>query len=219
MSERAEREALVEAARRMNETGLNQGTSGNLSLRLDPQSFLITPSGQAWETMAPEAVVRMSLEGSHEGSAQPSSEWRIHRDLYRSRPDAGVVLHAHPVWAMTIACLGRDIPPFHYMIAMGGGSTIRCASYATYGTAELSDQALRALESRRACLLANHGLVCVESTLDRALTLAIEIETLCRVYVQALSVGEPRLLDEEEMRRVGEKFSSYGSGWPLLERP
>jgi L-fuculose-phosphate aldolase len=218
MSERAGREALAEAARRMHETGLTRGTSGNLSLRLDQECFLITPSGHACETMAPENIVRMSLDGSHEGSLPPSSEWRIHRDLYRSRSDAGAVVHAHPVWAMTVACLGRDIPPFHYMIAMGGGSTIRCASYATYGTAELSDHALLALESRRACLLANHGLLCLESTLDRALILAIEIETLCRVYVQALSVGEPSLLDEEEIRRVGETFSSYGSGWPLLER-
>jgi L-fuculose-phosphate aldolase len=217
VSEGAERQALVEAARRMNQTGLNQGTSGNLSLRLDEESFLITPSGRSCEEMVPEDVVRMDMEGSHEGSLPPSSEWRIHRDLYRARPGVGTVLHAHPVWAMTVACLGRDIPPFHYMVAMGGGPTIRCASYATYGTAELSERALAALENRRACLLANHGLLCLESTLERVLALAIEIETLCRVYVQTLSVGEPRLLDEEEIRRVGETFSSYGSGWPLLE--
>jgi L-fuculose-phosphate aldolase len=217
VSDRAERQALVEAARRMNQTGLNQGTSGNLSLRLDDESFLITPSGCSYEEMVSDDLVRMDTEGSHEGSLPPSSEWRIHRDLYRSRPDAGAVLHAHPVWAMTVACLGRDVPPFHYMVAMGGGPTIRCAPYATYGTAELSEHALAALERRRVCLLANHGLLCLESTLERVLALAIEVETLCRVYVQTLSVGEPRLLDEEEIRRVGKKFASYGSGWPMLE--
>lgn len=208
-------EELVTFARRMNETGLNQGTSGNLSARLDRDTFLITPSGLAYERLEPEALVRMSMDGDAQGSAVPSSEWRIHRDLYRVREDAGAILHAHSPWAMSLASLRRDLPPFHYMIVMAGGTTIRCAEYATYGTQELSDRALESLENRRACLLANHGLLCLESSLDRVFALTVEVETLCRVYLQCLAVGEPVLLDEEELQRVGERFAEYGSGWRI----
>ena len=208
---------LVAHARRMNEAGLNQGTSGNLSVRIDDRRFLVTPSGVPYDRLEPDDLVTMTLDGTVEGEGTPSSEWRIHRDLYDSRSDAGAVLHAHSPWAMSVASLRRDLPPFHYMIVMGGGFSVRCARYATYGTQELSDSALKALERRRACLLANHGLLCLESSLERVFALAVEIETLCRVYMNCLAVEEPALLDEDELRRVGEKFAGYGSGWTLLE--
>lgn len=209
--------SVVTHARRMNEVGLNQGTSGNLSIRLGDDRFLITPSGVAYERLEPDDLVTMTLDGRVEGDGTPSSEWRIHRDLYRAREDAGAVLHAHSPWAMSVAALRRDLPPFHYMIVLAGGFSVRCAGYETFGTQELSDRALRALEKRRACLLASHGLLCLESSLERALTLAIEVETLCRVYMQCLAVAEPILLDEDELRRVAERFETYGSGWTLLE--
>lgn len=212
----AERAELIVSARRMNEAGLNQGTSGNLSLRIDSKRFLITPSGVPYHRLDPEDVVMMTLDGEASGALAPSSEWRIHRDLYRAREDVGAVLHAHSPWAMSVAALRRDVPPFHYMIVMAGGSSIRCAEYATYGTQELSDRAMAALERRRACLLANHGLLCLESSLERVHLLAVEVEALCRAYMQCLAVGEPVLLDEEELQRVGEKFATYGGGWKPL---
>lgn len=210
-------ETLISHARRMNEVGLNQGTSGNLSVRLADEHFLITPSGVPYDRLEADDLVTVGLNGTVEGDGKPSSEWRIHRDLYLARGDAEAVLHAHSPWAMSVAALRRDVPPFHYMIVLAGGFSIRCADYATYGSQELSDQALKAMDRRRACLLANHGLVCLESSLERVLTLAIEVEILCRVYMQCLAVDEPVLLDEAELRRVGEKFATYGSGWTLLE--
>lgn len=208
---------LVTHARRMNEVGLNQGTSGNLSVRIDQRRFLLTPSGVPYDRLEPDDLVAMTLDGSVEGDGTPSSEWRIHRDLYEAREDANAVLHVHSPWAMSVAALRRDLPPFHYMIVLAGGFSVRCADYATYGTQELSNHALTALERRRACLLANHGLLCLESSLERVFALAVEIETLCRVYMNCLAVADPVLLDEDELRRVGERFASYGSGWTLLE--
>lgn len=210
-------ENLISQARRMNEVGLNQGTSGNLSVRLNDERFLITPSGVPYDRLEPGDLVTVGLDGAVKGEGQPSSEWRIHRDLYLARVDADAVLHAHSPWAMSVAALRREVPPFHYMIVLTGGFSIRCADYAMYGSQELSDQALKALDRRRACLLANHGLVCLESSLERVFTLAVEVETLCRVYMQCLTVEEPLLLDEAELRRVGEKFATYGSGWTLLD--
>lgn len=208
---------LIAHARRMNEVGLNHGTSGNLSFRLTEDRFLITPSGMPYDRLEPRDLVSMHLDGTVEGSGEPSSEWRIHRDLYRARAEASAVLHAHSPWAMSVAALRRHLPPFHYMIVLAGGFSVRCAEYATYGSQELSEHALVALERRRACLLANHGMLCLESSLERVFSLAVEVEALCRVYMQCLAVEEPVLLDEDELRRVGEKFASYGSGWTLLE--
>lgn len=209
---------LISHARRMNETGLNQGTSGNLSVRVGEDAFLITPSGVPYDRLEPDDLVRMNMAGDVEGEGTPSSEWRIHRDLYERRLDAGAILHAHSPWAMSVAALRRDVPAVHYMIVLAGGFSIRCADYATYGTQDLSDRALVALEKRRACLLANHGLLCMEASIERAFTLALEVETLCRVYMQCLATGEdPVLLSEDELRKAGEKFGTYGSGWTLLE--
>lgn len=203
------RQQLIETANAMNASGINRGTSGNLSVRLD-DGFLITPSGMNYSELAPEDIVEMNIKGEWGGSIKPSSEWRFHRDIYRQRADAQAILHAHPVFCATLACLVRPIPAFHYVVAVAGGRDIRCAAYATFGTQELSDHVLTALTDRKACLMANHGLICLETDLARALALAIEIEQLAQVYYQCLAVGEPVILDDEEMDRVLEKFKDYG---------
>ena len=203
------RQQLIETANAMNASGINRGTSGNLSVRLE-DGFLITPSGINYSELAPEDIVEMNIKGEWGGSIKPSSEWRFHRDIYRQRADAQAILHAHPVFCATLACLVRPIPAFHYVVAVAGGRDIRCAAYATFGTQELSDHVLTALTDRKACLMANHGLICLETDLSRALALAIEIEQLAQVYYQCLAVGEPVILDDEEMDRVLEMFKDYG---------
>ena len=207
--DRALREAMIATARRMNATGLNQGTSGNLSLRVE-EGFLVTPTGMDYEALEPEDIVFMRMDGSHEGRRRPSSEWRFHRDILAARPEVGAVLHAHAMFCTTLACLHRGIPSFHYMVAVAGGMDIRCAPYATFGTEELSRHAVTALEKRKACLLANHGLIAVGTSLADALKRAVEVETLAAMYWRALQVGEPVLLSEAEMSVVLEKFKTYG---------
>lgn len=207
------RERLVAAARAMAAAGLNKGTAGNLSVRdtVDSQSgFWITPTGLPPEAMSADDIPFMRLDGSWEGRRKPSSEWRFHRDLYAARPEAGAVLHAHSPYAVSLACLRRDIPPFHYMIARFGGDTVRCSAYATFGTQELSDAALAALAGRNACLLANHGMLLYGHDLDQALALGVELEELCGQYWRACQLGEPVLLSAAEMAVVVEKFRTYG---------
>jgi L-fuculose-phosphate aldolase len=206
---RALREAMIATARRMNAAGLNQGTSGNLSVRVEG-GFLLTPTGMDYDTLVPEDLVLMRFDGSHEGRRRPSSEWRLHRDILAARPEAGAVLHAHSMFCTTLACLRRGIPAFHYMISAAGGVDVRCAPYATFGTEELARGALAALEGRKACLLANHGMLALGRDLAGAFKLAVEVETLAAMYWRALQVGEPVLLDDAEMERVLEKFKTYG---------
>ena len=212
MTDTALRRKMIDTCLRMNASGLNQGTSGNLSVRAG-DGFLITPSSLPYEEMEPRDIVAMAFDGSYEGR-RPSSEWRFHRDILKHRPDVDVVLHCHSVYATTLACHHRPIPAFHYMVAVAGGSTIRCADYATFGTQALSDAALRALEGRTACLLGQHGQIALGPTLEKALWLATEVETLARLYVQALPLGEPPVLDEAEMARVIAQMErmSYGLG-------
>jgi L-fuculose-phosphate aldolase len=206
---RALRETMIATARRMNASGLNQGTSGNLSQRVEG-GFLVTPTGMDYEALEPEDLVLMRMDGSHEGRRRPSSEWRFHRDILAARPEVGAVLHAHAMFCTTLACLHRGIPSFHYMVAVAGGVDIRCAPYATFGTEELSRHAVAALEGRKACLLANHGLIVVGTDLADALKRAVEVETLAAMYWRALQVGEPVLLSAAEMAVVLEKFKTYG---------
>jgi L-fuculose-phosphate aldolase len=163
-----------------------------------------------YDTLAADDIPLMALDGSHQGRRKPSSEWRFHRDLYASRPEVGAVLHAHSPFAVSLACLRREIPPFHYMIARFGGDTIRCADYAIFGSQELSTAALQAMAGRRACLLANHGLLVAGGDLAEALALAIEFEDLCEQYWRACQLGQPILLTPEEMHAVREKFAGYG---------
>lgn len=194
----------------MNAAGLNQGKSGNLSVRVGERCFLITPTGVSYDSLRPEDVVCMTFDETVMGRSAPSSEWRMHRDVLAARPEARAVLHAHPVRSTALACHGRAIPAFHYMVAVAGGADIRCAPYATFGTQALADGALEALEGRRACLLEHHGLLALGDGPEAALDLAIEVETLAAMYLEALSVGEPPVLPDDEMKRVLKAFAGYG---------
>lgn len=202
----------VEVARASKESvvaGLNRGSSGNVSARCG-EGFLVTPSGLPSAEVRPEQVVYMTLSGEYEDGLAPSSEWRFHRDIYVSRAEVGAVVHVHSPFAVSLSCLRCDIPAFHYMVAVAGGKDIRCAGYATFGTQALSDKVLLALEGRQACLMANHGLIATGPTLDRALALAIEVESLCEQFWRASLMGEPVLLTDTEMDEALDKFSGYG---------
>ena len=209
MDEQALRQEIIATAIAMNARGINRGKSGNVSARTT-SGFLVTPTALAYDSMLPGDLVAMNMDGTAHGARAPSSEWRFHRDIYVARTEAQAVVHAHSPFATTLSCLERGIPAFHYMIAVAGGNDIRCAPYATFGTQQLSDQALGALEGRRACLLANHGMIAVGANLADALALAIEVEALAEQYWRALQIGEPRLLSEAEMAVVLEKFRTYG---------
>ncbi|WP_420405386.1 class II aldolase/adducin family protein [Nisaea sp.] len=214
-AEKALRQEVIDTCLKMNELGLNQGTAGNVSVRVgdDPkEGFFLTPSSIRYDRLTPEDIVRMDLEGNVEGKHKPSSEWRFHLDIMKAREDAGAIVHTHGMFATTLACLHRDIPAFHYMIALFGGPTIRCAPYATYGTQDLSDHALTALEGRKACLLGNHGLIVLGPHLERALALTVEAETLAAMYWRALQIGQPAILPDEEIEKVAAKFGVTGYG-------
>lgn len=211
--ERELRAAIVTTARRMNAERINRGKSGNVSARFAERGFdgfLVTPTGMPYETMTGADVVAMTLDGEARGARRPSSEWRFHVALYRARGDVAAIVHAHAPFATSLACLGRGIPAFHYMVAVAGGRDIRCAPYATFGTQELADRVVEAMAGRRACLMANHGMIAAGATLDAALALAVEVEGLAEAYWRALQVGEPALLPDAEMDRVLEKFRDYG---------
>ncbi len=213
-----QREKLLNICRKLAELGLNKGTSGNASVRLDKDcvdGFLVTPSGIPVEEMTADSMVNMQFDGNFEQGKKPSSEWRFHRDILASRPEINVVIHTHSMFATTIACLHKDIPPFHYMIAVAGGDTIRCAPYALFGSQPLSDNALIALTNRKACLLANHGMIALGNDLDDALAVAVEVENLCEQYWRILQVNSnPPLLSEAEMREVFQQFKGYGK-WAI----
>lgn len=197
------RSGLIATCRAMNACGLNQGTSGNLSVRTG-EGLLITPSSLPYDAMVPADIVAMARDGSWSGAPgrRPSSEWRFHRDILCARPEVGAVLHCHAVHATALACQHRAIPAFHYMVAVAGGHDIRCAPYATFGTRALSEAALAALEGRRACLLGQHGMIALGEDPGAALALAVEVEALARVYLAALTLGAPPLLPDDEMDRV-----------------
>jgi len=212
--EKAARAAIVEACRWLVTAGLVQGTSGNVSVRAG-ERMLITPSGVPYERMEPEDVVAVELAGDGSsfrarGGNVPSSEWRFHFDILRSRPEVGAVVHTHSPYATAFAICRKELVATHYMIAAAGGPTIRVADYATFGTQELTNAALAALEGRWACLLANHGVIATGPTLERALWLAQEVEVLARQTAIALQVGTPVLLPDDEIARVVEKFEGYG---------
>jgi L-fuculose-phosphate aldolase len=209
MNESEKRQAIIDACRRMNALGINQGTSGNISVR-HGDGLLITPTSTPYETMKPDQIVFMKMDGSHAPTRRPSSEWRFHLDILRARKEAEAVVHAHPTYCTILAIMGREIPPIHYMIAAAGGDSIRCAPYATYGTPELSQHAVKALEGRHACLLDHHGMIAIGSSLEQALWLAVEVETLARQYHGCLQIGEPPLLSKDEIERVRRKMSGYG---------
>lgn len=207
--EQALREAIVETLRATSRLGLVRGTSGNASVRL-PDGLLVSPTGIPYDRMRAEQVVRMRWDGSFDGDVLPSSEWRFHRDILFHRPELHAIVHTHSMHATALSIMRRGIPAVHYRIAAAGGSDIRCADYATFGDQALSDQALRALEGRKACLLAHHGVIAAETSLERALSLAGTVEELAQQYLLCLPMGEPPVLDEAEIQRVLVKFRSYG---------
>lgn len=200
---------IIWVCREMNRLGINQGTSGNVSARV-PDGFLITPSGLGYDNMTAEQIVEMDLDGGYRGDLLPSSEWRMHQAIYAGRPEAQAVLHAHPTHATALSSLRESIPAFHYMVGVAGGIDIRCADYATFGTQALSDHMLAALRDRSACLLANHGMICFATTLEKVLGLAVEVESLSRQYLEARHVGEPVVLSAAQMDEVLQRFQTYG---------
>jgi L-fuculose-phosphate aldolase len=207
--DREKRQSIIDACLRMSALGINQGTSGNISLR-HGDGMLITPTSTPYEAMKPEQIVYMHLDGNHDPAQRPSSEWRFHRDILKARPEVQAIVHAHPPYSTMLAIMGMEIPPVHYMVAVAGGDTIRCAPYATFGTQELSEHAVRALEGRLACLLEHHGMIAVGPSLPKAMWLAVEVETLARQYHGCLQIGTPPLLSKEEIEKVRLRMAGYG---------
>lgn len=203
------RKDIIAACLKMNALGINQGTSGNISIR-HCDGLLITPTSTPYEDMKPADIVFFRLDSEPTPEQRASSEWRFHRDIMRAKPDVEAIVHAHPIFCTTIAILGHDIPAVHYMIAVAGGSTVRCAPYATFGTAELSAHAVAALKDRKACLLQHHGLIATGSSVGTALWLAVEMETLARQYHGVLQIGKPPVLPEKEIQSVISRIASYG---------
>lgn len=215
--ERALRTELIEACRSMNRLGINKGTSGNISVR-HGDGFLISPTGIPYDKLQPEHVVAMNWDATFAGDVLPSSEWRFHRDILQARPDLTAIVHTHSTQATAVAILGRDIPAIHYAIAAAGGDTIRCAPYEIFGSQALADRAVAALEGRRACLLAHHGVIAAHVSIARALALAVTVEELAAQYLLCLPLGEPPALSEAEIADVLVKFKSYGQqSVPALE--
>jgi L-fuculose-phosphate aldolase len=206
------RKGIIEACRSMNSLGINQGTSGNISARFQDR-MLITPTSVPYDDLSPEDIMATPIKGDGtdwKGPLQPSSEWRFHLHIMQGRPEVGAVVHTHSVYATVLAICNKPIPAVHYMVAAAGGPDIRVARYATFGTAELSRNALEALEGRSACLLGNHGVIATGSSVKRALWLAVEVETLARQYYLSMAIEGARILPDDEIARVKEKMKSYG---------
>lgn len=210
-AERQLREAIIAKCRWMNASGLNQGTSGNISARYQDR-MLITPSAIAYDAMMPDMIASMPLKGAGDwdGPLKPSTEWRFHFDIMRARADVGGIVHTHSTYATVLAIARKSIPACHYMIAAFGGTDIRCAGYARYGTQELSDLALTALDQRNGCLLANHGMIAVGANLDKAMWFAVELETIARQYYLSLALGSPVILSDADIAETAKGFAGYG---------
>jgi len=209
--EAALREAMIAALAGLDARGLNRGSSGNLSHRLG-EGMLITPTGMGASETAAADLVWLGFDGSVRGRLKPSSEWHFHAALYRARPQLHAVVHTHATHATALACLRRELPAFHYMVAVAGGDKVRCAPYRLFGTEALSEVVVQAMQDRKACLLATHGAVSAGGTLREAMKVMIELESLCQTYLAALAVGGPAILSAQEMAEVIEKFSGYGQG-------
>ena len=209
-SARDQREEIIAVTLALDDAGMVPNKSGNVSCRI-PEGFAITPAGIPYRELLPRHIVKVPLDApAPTADPRPSSEWRMHAAIYRARPDVTAIVHTHSPRATALASAGRGIPPFHYMIALAGGD-VRCTPYATFGTPELADSAVRGLQGRRACLLGNHGVMAVGNSLARAHAVAIEVENLAGEYLSLLAAGlEPKLLDDAELQRVIAKFTDYG---------
>tara|TARA_A100001011_G_C14171309_1_gene782640 strand:- start:507 stop:1166 length:660 start_codon:yes stop_codon:yes gene_type:complete len=210
------RKKIIEFSLKLNTTNLSPLRSGNISIRInedDEDGYLITPSGKKYENLKPEDIVFMPFnkknESFDEKDKNPSSEWRFHHDIYKNKKEAKAIVHAHSPNATAVSSHGKPVPPFHYMVALAGGEDIKCANYATFGTKELSNNVIKALENRKACLMSNHGQVAFGNNLEEAFELALEIENICHQYVIALKIGDPKILSFEEMKKVLEKAKNY----------
>ena len=213
-SDLAKRKSIIAHCLEMNASGLNQGTSGNISIR-HKDGMLITPTSMPYDQMDPKDIVHLGADGAVQGKGKPSSEWRFHLDILAARPDANAVVHTHSMYSTILAILGKEIPPLHYMVAVAGGHNIRVAPYALYGTQELSDYVVEALQGRTACLMDHHGMIAIGETLEKAMWLAVEVETLARQYHGCLALGaEPPLLSRDQIRDVLVKIGASGYGQP-----
>jgi L-fuculose-phosphate aldolase len=225
-TELAARKSIIQAALSMNAMGINQGTSGNVSVRYGNR-MLITPSGVPYEELDPKdlCATEITKDGKNwHGDLAPSSEWRFHLDIYQARPDVGAVVHTHSMYATVMAICGKPIPAVHYMVAASGGTEIRVAKYATFGSEQLSKNALEALKDRTCCLLKNHGVIATGPNIKRALWLASEVETVARQYHLSLTIGGGDIIPDDEMNRIIAKFKAYGplakpADAPALKKP
>jgi L-fuculose-phosphate aldolase len=205
------RQAIIDKCRWMNATGLNQGTSGNISARMG-DTMLISPSATPYDQLTP-MIATMPIDGEYgswTGPLKPATEWRFHLDIMKARPDVGGIVHTHATYSTVQAIAHKEIPACHYMMAAFGGMNVRVAHYATFGTKELAEHVLKALENRTACLLANHGMIAAGTSLDEAMWLAVELETIARQYCLTLAIGGPVLLSEADINETVAAFGSYG---------
>lgn len=212
MSEQKLRQSIVDHCRHMNAIGLNQGTSGNISVR-HGDTMLVTPSGIPYAEMTAEMIVAMPIGGEYgawSGPKKPSTEWPFHLDIMQARPEVGAVVHTHAMYSTILAIARKPILACHYMIAAFGGNDVRVADYERYGTKALSESVLRALEGRSACLMANHGMIATGATLEKAMWAAVELETIAKQYYHTLLIGGPVVLPETEIAGVIEGFATYG---------
>lgn len=212
MTELETRQKIIDLCLQMNGSGLNQGTSGNISARYEG-AMLITPSGIPYENLVPEDIARVVLEGDEldwSGTCKPSSEWHFHRSILNTKPDLNAIVHTHSTFATVVSIAREDIPACHYMIGAFGGNSVRCAEYATFGEPELSDTISVAMKDRNACLLANHGMIATGVNLDKAMWAAVELETLAKQYYYSKLGGNMHILPDDEMERVIDKFKGYG---------
>ena len=210
------KEEIIKFAQKLNSTNLSPLRSGNISLKAqnnNEEGFLITPSGKKYDSLKADDIVFVSLKGNYdEKGLQPSSEWRFHKDIYLKKPDAKAIVHAHSPHATAVSAHGKDIPAFHYMVALAGGDNIKCAKYATFGTQELSNNIIDALENRKACLMSNHGQVAFGDNLESAFELAEELENICHQYINTIKLGDPKILSSSEMDVILEKVKNYKKG-------
>ena len=207
----SKKQKLIEACNKISRLGLIKGSSGNLSLRIDTERYLLTSSGCSLEHLKDQDIVTMSIDGKIISGENPSSEWMIHGDLYKERSDIRSIVHTHSKYVCVLACLHKELPPFHYMVAIAGGENIRCCPYELFGTKKLSNNVIEAMKNRNACRMANHGLVVGSSSLANSVYIAEEVESLCEQYVNALAIGNVQLLSQKQMKDVLEKFKNYGA--------
>lgn len=212
------RDELVITAKRMSNLGLTPGMSGNVSVR-SPVGMLVTPSGMPYGELVPDDLAELDMTGKlRPGQRTPSTEWRLHRDILGARQDVHAIVHTHSLYCTTLSCLRRPIPAIHYMIVLAGSDEIPCADYATFGSTELALNAVTALRGGNACLLANHGMIALGSSLPAALRLAAEVETLAAQYWHAAHLGTPHVLDRDELLKVRGRFAEYGQTRPRTRR-